>query len=176
MFGRNKKIIKKIEEESNLIINEIIERSSEIDVSITHKNLRVDKLSDKIDKLEEKITKMSETTQIEADFMEKLLEIFASATPLSTISEAEERMQILSDKIDKLEADKRELVGKIGGLTSGNNKLKKKNNILKSNNQKMLKDLQIYQKNNGYIPKKIRPTKAKIQKLKETVKPVSIIK
>lgn len=119
------------------------------------------------------------------DSIDEVLKIMKTeeSSSKAIILEAEERMQILSDKIDKLEADKKKLVGKIGGLSSGNNKLKKKNRNLAIDKRNLLKKINAYEKseeerlkktwdNKEYISKKLPPMKSKPQKtrLKNRVK------
>lgn len=168
MFGRNKRIDNKL----NSILNRLnwLDLKNIKDTSGQNEKYLID-FNKKINRLEDKI--------------EKILEIIKSegSSSKAVIFEAEERMQILSDKIDKLEADKKKLVGKIGGLSSGNNKLKKKNRNLAIDKRNLLKRLKVYEKSEEerlkktwdkkeYISKKLPPMKSKPQKtrLKNRVK------
>ncbi len=168
MFGRNKKVYDKLDKILFKLKNfefvniEYCLRQNSVDVMKLDK--KVDRLTDSIDEVL-KIMKTKESSS------------------KAIIVEAEERMQILSDKIDKLEADKRKFAAKIGGLSSGNNKLKKKNRNLAIDKRNLLKRLKVYEKseerklkklwdNKEYISKKLPPMKSKPQKtrLKNRVK------
>lgn len=161
MFGRNKRIDKNVD-----LILKRLKKYDKVDFESCIRKNEIDimQLSKNVDKLNEKIDKILDITQIEADYIETIKNIFSSIASPATIAEAEERMQTLSNKIDELEAERRKLIAALGGVKSGNNKLKKAKKVLQLDKKKLLKELNAYKKNGAYIHKTLPPTKSKPQK------------